>query len=401
MRALGRKPLQMTTTTSSLLPTIGRPALLLMALSLALPHSGNAQAPFFSIDFQGPTAFSGVQNPDDVLFYVPGVGLNVFATTFGLAPSPTTGKIEIDAMSSECSKSMSGTNACQTVAQPEVFIDFSVDEFAAGIATSPSAPNVTSEGALGWKEASADVFNLLTLTMPPAPSPVFGNTAVFDGDGLVPWGGPGLGLVERNPPRVGIPDRGDNLDAMFYPNPSSTWIFFSLDAAWVDPLEGGPVNSGSAAANGFAPGDILVYKAGMLPPVTVYAFYWQLGLGPLDDVDALLIHETGDGVFKPSWGPYEWDTLPCHDQDMLLFSVRRGSPIIGTLDTIRGLPIEEGDILTVMNGGTSAPGIFVPAEALGLRTVRGGHTLPFGYADDLDAMEGTGSPASCPTYPAP
>ena len=35
---------------------------------------------------------------------------------------------------------------------------------------------------------------------------------------------------------------------------------------------------------------------------------------------------------------------------MLLFSVRKGSPIIGTLDSIQNLPIEPGDILIVSTG---------------------------------------------------
>ncbi|MEZ5975726.1 MAG: hypothetical protein R3E96_13060 [Planctomycetota bacterium] len=49
---------------------------------------------------------------------------------------------------------------------------------------------------------------------------------------------------------------------------------------------------------------------------------------------------------------------------MLLFSVRRGSWVIGQPDSIFGIPIEEGDILTTplptaMGGVSPFPGIFI------------------------------------------
>lgn len=358
------------------------------ALIVSLGATQSYGQPYFSIDFQGPTVGGGANTAGDVLFSGGAPAVIPF-TAFGLAPSPWTGQVEIDALS-KCSRALLGPPSYPMINPPMFEIEFTVDEFASGIATSPLAPNVTSEGATGWREASADIYQFLGTTMPPMviPPGVTGNTALWDGNGFGPFGGPGLGLVERNPPRFGIPDRGDNLDALMYPNTRSQRVYLSLDANWIDPLEGLPANSGTAAANGFAPGDILVYIPGATPAVRVYAAFWQLGLGPDDDVDALIVHESGDGNYKPSQLPYDWEdpNIPFVGTDMLLFSVRRGSPIIGTLDSLRGLTIEEGDVLTVMNGGTTVPGILAPAEALGLRTVRGGYKLPHGYADDLVGM---------------
>ncbi len=336
--------------------------ILLVGLLWSAPMQAQPAQLVYSIDFQGPTAGAGT-SPADIL--LPGPGVFVPGTAFGLVPAPSTGKVEMDAIS-KCSKTM----------WPGVIdLVFTVDEFAAGINGLPSSPDVASEGLSGNQQASADVFFYLQTG---------GSVGLFDGDGMAPFPGPGLGLIEPNPGVFGLADAGDTVDGLFYENRFHQRIYFSLDASWMDPLEGFPVNSGTAAANGVAPGDILVYVPGATPPTSVYATYQQLGLGPDDDVDALIVHDSGNGLFDPSVWPWDWI---CSGQtDMLLFSVRRGSPIIGTLDTLKGLPIEEGDVLTVMNGGATPPGIFVPAESLGLRTVRAGYTLPSGFADDLNGM---------------
>jgi hypothetical protein len=70
-------------------------------------------------------------------------------------------------------------------------------------------------------------------------------------------------------------------------------------------------------------------------------------------------------------------------KDMLLFSVRRGSAVIGMLDSIFMAPISEGDILTTPVPAGGPPGIFIAAEALGLATERGGANRN----DDLNAMD--------------
>jgi hypothetical protein len=333
---------------------------------LAMPA---AAQPEFSVDFQGPTG-AGF-SPGDIFGPVaPGIVIPV--GFFGLAGPPT--GVEVDAISYGIDPPVA--------AGANVRFHFSVDEFAFGIAGAAAVPNVTSEGAApgASNEASADIYADLGAagcTLPPWP--VIGNTGIFDGNGFVPFPAPALGLVEPNPPTLfALPDPGDNLDALDMHAYPGTGVYFSLDAGWIDPLEGPPANSGTAPFNGFGPGDIL-FTAGGFP--AVFAPAAALGLGPGDDVDALVLWENGSGVYEPSVACFDWTTGAT---DMLLFSVRRGSPIIGTPDAFSGTLIEEGDILTTTGGG--APGIFIPAEMLGLQTVRGLFPVPFGFGDDLDAL---------------
>jgi hypothetical protein len=265
---------------------------------------------------------------------------------------------------------------------------FSVDEFAVGGPIGP--PNVTSEGALGTTEASADVFSYLGPVTPTAPGPVFGNLDVIDGDGVAPFGGPGTGLVEPNPFDAVVPDPGDNLDAVDVDttlNDVGGFVFFSLDADFPDPFEpgaGGLVNSATAAANGFSSADVLVSFAGGTP--SLYAPAPALGLditGAFDDLDALALLDDGalDGVTG----------LPFFDPsvDSILFSVRRGSPVIGMLDSAFGAPILEGDVLTIPSGPSGLPSIFIAAEALGLTTSRADQR-----SDELDALDVVPEPSS-------
>lgn len=284
----------------------------------------------------------------------------------------------------------------------EVFL-FSVDEFSVGIAGIPLPPNVFTEGPLGGPaEASADVFRYLggpvPVLAPPPPIPVFGNRAIVDGDGMPPSGMPGVGLIEPNPPTLGVtPDPGDNLDAVDMNttmNDVMGPIYFSLDSTFPDPLEvaGWTVNSGTAVGNGFAGGDVLVSFAGGAP--VVYAAAPLLGLdiaagaADSDDLDALALLENGDGIFTPG-------------VDQIYFSVRRGSAVIGLPDSMWGAPIEESDILTipVAGGASPFPAIVIPGEAMGLWTMRSFgisphpiHNMPFG--DDLDALDMIPEPAT-------
>ena len=366
------------------------------------------------------------------------VGLNI-------APSPflntANGWGELDALSF-------GRDPLDPPFPENLYYVFSVDEFAIGL----PGTAVRAEGVLGYQQASADTF--ITRKPSPLPSPpgfgapgatvspvpgtnnfmpVAGTNARFtDGDGIfvengIPVGGPlvngvsqpGVGLIEPNPPtRQSIPDPGDNLDALDFGTTlgdRDDWVFFSLDSAFADPLEtagASPPNYATAAANGFVGGDVLMgLPAG--PPggaVVLYAPATTLGLdlfaADLDDLDALKLHENGDHVFQVSQQPFDWLD---GSTDMLLFSVRRGSSIIGLLDSIFGIPIEEGDVLTtpcmagsVLPDGTVCvggprPGIFTAAEQLGLATVRSGTAASWGitnpayrqdlWADDLDALD--------------
>ncbi|MGK0482222.1 MAG: hypothetical protein ACJAQ3_002201, partial [Planctomycetota bacterium] len=264
---------------------------------------------------------------------------------------------------------------------------FSVDEFARGLSGGP-LPNVRSEAAA--HEAAADVFTFLQ-NMPPGPVNVLSsgrNIGVIDGDGLPSSSGyayPGVGLREPILINTSPFETGDNKDAIEYADATFSGLYFSLDSGFVDPLEG-LSHSGSAAANGFVGGDVLHVTATGAP--AVYAPANVLGLdivgGPgSDDLDALILVDNGNGVYDPSFTLYDWVS---GGTDMLLFSVRRGSAIIGQPDSNFGLPIEEGDILMPPSFGGSAflPGIFIPAEQLGLITRRS-TSLPHG--DDLNALD--------------
>lgn len=401
------------------------------------------QAMTFSVDNQGPTATGGTL---DSFYSVPIIGSDIltpyppgppgpnppaagplpppgeFITnpplggpTVGLDIAfPPQGLPELDALS--YGRDPIDTPFPNQEKHPPHYV-FSVDEFAIGLPGSA----VRVEGALGNQEASADTFIIEKPTPLPAPPGVLGtNYAFTDGDGVAPSGQPGVGLIEPNAPTVGsVPDLGDNLDAVDFDTTLADRggpVYFSLDSAFADPLEvapgGSPPNYGTAAANGFVGGDVLV---GTPTPAGgtfgIYASAGALGLDlngapDSDDLDALKLWENGDGIFTPSLTPFDWLG---GGADMLLFSVRRGSAVIGLLDSIWGAPIEEGDILTTpclsgsvlpsgaicIGGGT--PGIFTAAEQIGLATVRSGTAASYGvindaygtdqWADDLDALD--------------
>jgi len=362
--------------------------------------------PTFSIDSQGPTigmpdSWSGLAITEgDILssalpgpplgrpalgpLPVPGIvipaGPPMLLPSLGLATYPH--PVEVDALSFGHDK-------------PCGYWHFSVDEFANGLPGTP--PDVFSEGASGNMEASADMFVCLSVivhptVLPPPPGAgavIPANLDVIDGNGLPPFGGKGVGLIEPNPPTPGqVPDPGDNVDALDMdtkPQHLVGPIYFSLDSRFVDPIEGRPPNLGSAAANGFVGGDVLVTSLAGAP--VVYASAGMLGLdflGPdTDDVDALVVWDDGDGEYEPG-------------EDFLAFSVRRGSLVVGAPDSIWGMPIEEADILVPPGPGAISPfpGILVPGEALGLVTFRSGPVPPPG-PDDLDALDVARLPGDC------
>ncbi|HVS18057.1 MAG TPA: hypothetical protein VMT18_05610, partial [Planctomycetota bacterium] len=276
---------------------------------------------------------------------------------------------------------------------------FSVDEHAGGQGIpTPGHASVLSEAPVG--DACADVFVDTGLTGGPLPPGAVAphSAGTMDGNGLPSATGFtyfGLGLVEPNPPTTTLPEPGDNLDALdiglgaAFP---TTGIFLSLDAAFPDPLTGKPASS-SAQMQGFRGADVLLVPASGVSPV-LYASAQSLGLdllGPgTDDLDALIVGENGVAGFQPPRTPFAW--LNAAGSDMLMFSVRRGSAVVGAPDSIFGLPIEPGDVLMppVAGGLSPFPGIFIAAENLGLATVRSGTALLFG--DDMDALETTDPP---------
>ena len=404
-------------------PSLIQPRAFVLAASTLLgPAAGLAGAQVtFSIDYRGvtigPPAFisaGDILAPATVGF-VPLFGplpIPVIVVPIGLgglalplappaSPLPAPGFVlphEVDALSygMDFNPAMAPALAGRWV--------FSVDEFAIGIPGTPLPPAVWTEGPFG--SACADVFEALGIPvgpLAPPPGPGMGNTGIIDGNGLFsPTGGsyPGVGLIEPRPAFIFV--GGDNLDAVDVDTPPGVVpIFISLDAMFPDPLSGFP-NTGSAAANGYLPGMILQSppSPGSTPPFGnppaspgVYAIPPLLGLdlvpfalggGPgSDDLDALSLTENGVDGFQPV------PTVAFPVPDVPYFSVRRGSAVIGMPDSLFGLMIEPGDILTLPippgAGGVSPyPSIYIAAEWLGLATARSA-LVPFG--DDLDALD--------------
>ena len=375
----------------SIVVTVSLAALLIVPVA-ARGQTGN---PTFSIDTAGPTIgrhdawnLQLITGADILSSPVPAPigapelgpfgtppGISLRYTTLGLSPGYP---LELDALSY-------GHDALRIDLDPHVNIHFSVDRSAVGAPGMPTALNVTTEGAAGNMEASADVFINSTLPVPwlqpLAPAPLAtgaGNTAQYDGNGVTPSGLRGYALSETI---VGTPTPSDDLDAVDVdttPADLNGPIFFSLDRA-------------SAQAHGFVGGDVLVTTPAGGPALFASAESLGLDVGGRagsDDLDALALWDD-NGRWDPS-------------DDPILFSVRQGSAIIGTPDSIFGAPIEAGDVLTdpamaakiMAEAGLSSPnpglpGIIISAEQLGLLTNRV-HQVPFG--DDLNALDATPIP---------
>ena len=399
------------------------PFTFLAALAVAASASAQSRQPVFSIDWKSPT----VGAPDSLFGLPITEGDLLFAPApstypqFGPAPRPavlakagpafvplpphlglfqhagcmghaggTPCGIEVDAL-------CGGRAQLLQPNLPIRHLYLSVDPFAVGFAA-PVPPSITSEAPLG--ESAADVLVSLALgagPLPPFGGPLPGSTAALDGDGLQGASAfryRGVGLQEPTFPGPTLPASGDDLDAL------ASWLpiaqgwpvmgyFFSLDAGLVDPSTGIP-GSNTAGAHGFVGGDVLVTPVPNNLPL-LYAPANQLGLdlfGPnTDDLDALVICENNMPGWQRSLSPYDWNM----GQDLLLFSVRRGSAVIGRTDSIFGIPISEGDVLVppVPGGLSLMPGIFIAAENLGLATVRQGTV---NRNDELDALELPTSP---------
>ena len=319
------------------------------------------------------------------------LGLPNYTQCFGAGHGPGDGcGIEVDALS------FGDDHLLRDVLGETYAIYFSVEERSVGHPQLTTAPSVLTESPGG--DSSADVWVSLPLPLPPlSPSIIGQHVGLFDGDGQTNTQGfPGnyksLGLSEPNRVGFGFPafpfDEGDNLDAFDMGpsvDPLMQPVYFSVDGGLAS---GGAPGSNTAASFSFPQivlaGDVLVRDPAL--GVRLYAEANQLGLGSLDDLDALILAENGTAGFQPSSTPYDWAGLPLLGAapDMLLFSVRANSPIIGTLDSLQGIPIEPGDLLIPppMQDLGLPPGIFISAESLGLETSRSG-----GIADDMDAAD--------------
>ncbi|MFT7669899.1 MAG: hypothetical protein ACI8X5_002606 [Planctomycetota bacterium] len=345
----------------------------------------------------GSPGFGNLNNPALAL---QGGQLGIANYTFCLGSPPNTGcGIEVDAISQGADPRLRQTLLTFRGTLPAEEVWFSTDEFAMGAAPILGSPTIRSEGGAAG-DISADVWALQGLGPGPlGPGLMAGaQVGVFDGNGMVSLLTPqsleyrGIGLVEPNTPGLQDPN-GDNLDslnlnaAIGFP---SSGYYYSLDSSLLDPLTQ-VFNSGTAEIQ-IPPvsGADVLFVATSGGVLTIYAPAASLGLelimGDVDDVDALVIAENGSTGFQPSSVPYDWEegSTPT---DMLLFSVRRGSSIIGRPDSFFGLPIEPGDILTTpLAGGNGNPGILYAAERLGLATAR---TDGVTFGDDLNALDFT------------
>jgi hypothetical protein len=314
-----------------------------------------------------------------------GLGIGTYAACAGGGPGIPCG-IDVDALS------MGDDNYFK---QDEIHpgsLWFSVDEFSRAVPGAPVPPNLVTEHPAG--DSGADVMTG-TSSLPWGPFPplggVFGHVGAIDGDGMPSASGytyPGLGLVEGAMAMPGPVSGVDNLDALELVMGTSTTFYFSMDATpnLFDACIG-TGGSESAWKNGFQSGDVLV-TTGAGP--AVYAPATMLGLNQVgghdsDNLDALILRENGNGQWQPSMTPYDWLN---GNTDMLLFSVSRSSMVVGQLDSNFLIPIEPGDILMPPGAGALSPypGIFVPAEALGLATQRAGFPGACASAD-IDALD--------------
>jgi hypothetical protein len=363
-----------------------------LTLLTALCVSAHAQ-PSYSVDFQGPTAGANptiegsILVPNGVVGPPPSptVAIPFGPTGLGLSVNAV-GIVELDALSY-------GTDDIVLQGVPMAY-QISVDEYAWGQPFMPG-PSVWTESSATnpAPEAAADIYTSVAPALS-APNTPGVNVGTWDGNGgATPFASPTLNLWEPHAPTpLSLPDVGDNLDAWDNAAPQFP-VYYSMDSAFPDPLETAPANSGSAQANGFLGGDVVVTTAAG-GPAALYASSFLLGLnasgGDDDDLDALILLENGVPGYQPVIGPFSW--VGAAGTDQLLYSVRRGSAVIGMPDAIFGAPISEGDILVPVqkSPGIWFPGIFVNAEALGLGTLRSG--TPNGHIgtlwnDELDALD--------------
>jgi len=348
---------------------------------------------------QGSPAVGQVLNNPARLLLGAQLGLTQYSNCIDHPPNDACG-IEVDgfsqgtdpAVGSTFFKASAGTDPGAPITLENIW--FSTDRFAVG--HSPlglsSPPHIASEGGAAG-DISADVWVVVGLPAGPVGPGVSGtHVGVFDGNGMPSatpgmLAYPGIGLIEPNIPGP-MPGGGDDLDSLNigamggFP---AGGYYTSLDSTITDPLTG-VMNSGTAQAQlvPVSGADVLhVATSGAtpLPYAPASALGLDLGGVDTDDIDALVVAENGIPGYQPSLMPYDWTT---GTTDMVLFSVRRGSGVIGMADSIFGAAIEPGDILTTPAGGGSTPGILFSAESLGLATAR---TDLVPHGDDLNALD--------------
>jgi hypothetical protein len=308
---------------------------------------GDAFAVSFSIDGISPAITTGLGAAPDEIYVEPGPGPTPVLPPAPLLIPGSGGAVELDALSfgRMPSSFTSGATAY-----------FSVDRGTSAVAGSA----IAIEFGAGLSEQSSDVYS----------SGYTGTNALFrDGDGLASGTNPavpGLGVAEPisfPPPGAPPPTLLGDVDAIDLRGSIAappTVVFSSLSTT-------------SASGAGFSGADILLGGV-------VYASAALLGVSVLDDIDALVVFDDGDGIFLPG-------------TDIVLFSLAPGSPSLGSIDPVTGLlAITEGDILIddasaiallASPGGSAA--ILHTAESLGLLTIRSG-SLANGNLNALDVI---------------
>ena len=273
---------------------------------------------------------------------------------------------------------------------PPATVWFSVTRPARG-AMLTYAKSVTTERAVG--DSAASVFLDVGLPQIPIPIGVVGfHTEAIDGDGLVNAAGvtsPGFGLIE--PELAGAGVDADDVDALDVDDTEAGFVLFSVDGLLPDPCTG-LVGNGTGPMLGYPPAAVLASNLSGAPPI-VWAPAAALGLDTngigTDDLDALAVWDNGNRMFDKPDVPLQWAN---GSADMVLFSVRASSWVVGQPDSASGTPIEPGDVLMppVAGGLNNLPAILIPAEALGLATDRSGSSWlcnAMVMADDLNALD--------------
>lgn len=359
----------------------------------------------YSIDFSGPTIQApgnaagtpisdgdlllrrgGPFNPELPLISLPAAFLDRYPLCSDHAPGDACG-LEINAISF-------GRDAqLRLDANYRFHVLLSVDEWAVGRPAGAGFPFTTLFTEAQGLQAAGDIFlSSFTGAVPGGFRP---NTGYADGDGQQAQGPRvfGLGLVEPINQTLGTTDDGDNVDAINYGSEfdsSVNELYFSLEGGGPRCNELGASFDAAAAqmlVNSTVPAraaDVLIFRP-TAGGVFAYARAQQLGLdlsGPgLDDIDALVVFDNGDGIYQPPANLYDWQAAG--GSDLILFSVRCGSDVVGRIDPVSGRAIGEGDVLIKLAGTPGPPQVFIPAEALGLRSVEAGDTAN----DELNGLD--------------
>jgi hypothetical protein len=271
---------------------------------------------------------------------------------------------------------------------------FSVDEFADGRQGAAGASSDVFSQADSFEASSDLYFSALNGAGPFAAQ---ANKAYADGNGdrapQTSAGIFGLGLVEPTLRDLGTTDTGDNIDGINYGesfDPSGSLLFFSLEGDFARCNEQGALFNSAASQTLLGTtiparsSDVLVWSAAA-GGVASYVRGTELGLdrfGPgTDDIDALMVFENGQPGYTPPTALYDWNSTT--GSDLILFSVRCGSDIVGRTDPVTNRVIGEGDILIKLANGQLLPQVFIPAEALGLRSTFTGDP----ENDELNALD--------------